>query len=218
MAFLVYKLTNTANGKAYVGITARALDTRWLEHCQRAREGVRESRLYAAIRKYGFEAFTREVIATADTEEEVRSLECAFILNLGTYQGGYNCNEGGCGWLDMPAHVRRKIGDAQRGKTISAECRAKMSAAKKGDKSFAARFGDNLLKGAANPRAHAAIIRFPDGAEREVIGLRAFAREHGLNYTHLKDRGRTKGHIVVRKLGSVSQSPGAGNALITKEI
>lgn len=216
MAILVYKLTCTVSGKSYVGITGRALDTRWLEHCQRAREGLRNSRLYDAMRKYGLDAFSREVIATADSEDEARSLECAYIKELGTYEGGYNANEGGCGWLKVPDDVCRKIGEAQKGKIITDECRAKMSSAKLGDKRMATHLGDNTKTGSHNPRAHAAVIRFPDGSENHVVGLRAFALERGLNYTHLKDRGRTKGFFVVRKLG-MSISPGADNALNTKE-
>lgn len=197
MAFLVYKLTNTANGKAYVGITARALDTRWLEHCKRAREGVRESRLYAAIRKYGFEAFTREVIATADTEEGVRSLECAFIRDLDTYGNGYNSNLGGNGHLHFPEHIRRKISDAQRGKVISPECRTKMSAAKIGDPRCANHLGVHVSKGSANPRARRCTIRMPDGSERAVLGLRAFCRENGLQLYKLKTRASHKGFVLL---------------------
>lgn len=216
MAILVYKLTCAASGKAYVGITARALDTRWLEHCKRAREGIRTSRLYAAMRKHGLDSFSREVIATADTEDEARSLERHHILELGTYENGYNSNEGGHGHLHFPEHIRKKIGDAQRGKIISPESRRKMSAAKLGRPECAENFGQHTKKGAANPRAHAAIIRFPDGSEREVVGLRAFARDRGLNYSHLKDRGRTKGHVVLQRLGVV-ESQSASNALNTKE-
>lgn len=113
MAILVYKLTCAVSGKSYVGITARSLDTRWLEHCARARQGTRTySRLYCAIRKYGAETFTREVIATADTEEQARSLECAFIRQLDTFANGYNANEGGHGWLIVPDEVKRKSAEA----------------------------------------------------------------------------------------------------------
>lgn len=206
MAILVYKVVCTASGKAYVGITARALDTRWFEHVSRAREGGRDSRLHDAIRKYGVDAFTREVIATADTEDEARSLERHFIKALGTWDNGYNCNEGGCGWLKIPESVKRKIGDAQRDKVIPEESRMKMSAAKKGKSECAGNFGEHTRKGAANPRAHAFLIRFPDGSEREVVGLRAFARENYLKVSHLKDRRQTKGYSIVRRLGP-STSP-----------
>lgn len=200
MAILVYKLTCAVSGKSYVGITARALDTRWLEHCARAREGTRtSSRLYLALRKYGPEAFTREVIATADTQEQARSLECAFIKQLDTFANGYNANEGGHGWLIVPPEMRKKIGDAQRGKVIPAESRAKMSAAKLGRSECAENFGDHTQKGAANPRAIWFAISCPDGPLRIGAGLRAFIRDHNLSSRHLKDRGVSKGFYLLDK-------------------
>lgn len=148
MAILIYKLTCAATGKSYVGITARALDTRWLEHCQRAKHGTRQfSKLYQAMAKHGLDAFTREVIATADTEEEARSLECAFIRQLDTFQNGYNANEGGHGWLTVPDRVRQKSAASQRGKIISAETRERMSAAKRGRSECANQFGAHTKKG-----------------------------------------------------------------------
>lgn len=202
MAVLVYKLTCGVSGKAYVGITARALDTRWLEHCQRARQGQRNSRLYDAMRKYGLDAFSREVIATADTEDEARSLERAFILELRTYESGYNANEGGCGWLSVPESVRRKSSETQKGRTVPAETRAKMSAAKLGDKRMAAHFGDHTQKGANNPRAHSFLIRFPDGSTQLIRGLRAFCREHGLRDYKLKKQPAHKGFAILQWHGS----------------
>ncbi len=197
MAFLVYKLTCTVSGKSYVGITARALETRWLEHCARARQGVREGRLSPAIRKYGAEAFTREILATADTEDQARSLETHFIRELGTLDGGYNCNEGGAGWLVIPDDVRQKISAAQRGKVISDEAKAKMSAAKKAAPS-AHHLADHLLKGAANPRARSYLVRFPDGSERVVTGLRKFCRDLGLASSGALRRGCvSRGHQLL---------------------
>lgn len=199
MAFLVYKLTHTANGKAYVGMTARALDTRWLEHCQRALQGQRGSRLYDAMRKYGIESFTREIIATADTDDEARSLERAFIRDLGTYENGYNANLGGCGALHFTPEQRRKIGDAQRGKVIPAESRAKMSAAKKGDRAMAARLGDHTEKGRANPRSIEFTVRLPNGDVRRLKGLRAFCRANGLQLFKLKSRSQHKGFALLSR-------------------
>lgn len=212
MAILVYKLKCVVSGKEYVGIIARALDTRWLEHCKRAREGVRESRLYAAMRKYGLDSFSREVIATADTDDEARALERHHILLIGTYENGYNSNEGGHGHLHFPEHIRKKIGDAQRGKIISPECRAKMSAAKKGKSECADHFGEHTQKGSKNPRAATYLIRFPDGDERTLIGIRAFCRETGAHMRHLMTRGKSKDFVIVKKLANAGISLGVGAA------
>ena len=198
MAILVYKLTCTVSGKSYVGITARALDTRWLEHCGRARQGTRTfSRLYAAIRKYGAEAFTREIVATADTQEQARSLECAFIQRLDTFANGYNANEGGHGWLIVPEEVKRKSAETQRGRTLPLETRARMSAAKKGHRELAENFGHHTQKGSSNPRAVWFVMSCPDGTLRVERGLRDFIRNNALSMRHLKARGHSKGFYLL---------------------
>lgn len=213
MAILVYKLTCGVSGKSYVGITARALDTRWFEHVARARQGVRNSRLYDAMRKYGIDSFTREIVGTADTEDEARSLERAFILQFGTFASGYNANEGGCGLLHVPQEMRDRIGSAQRGKVISSESRTRMSAAKKGRSDCAVNFGVHTQKGSANPRSTWFAMSCPDETLRIQRGLRAFIREHGLCWRHLHVRGHSKGFYLLDRF----TSPGA-DALITKEI
>jgi len=209
MAILVYKLRCAVSGKSYVGITARSLDTRWLEHCARARQGVRNSRLAAAMRKYGEDAFTREIVATADTEDQARSLECAFIRQFDTFANGYNANEGGHGWLVMPEEAKRKSAETQRGRTIPASIRAKMSAAKLGRSECAEHFGDHTQKGAHNPRAIWFAMSCPDGTLRINAGLRAFIRENDLSARHLKQRGHSKGFHLLDRV----QPPEATTAL-----
>lgn len=198
-AYQVYKLTNTVNGKAYIGITSRTVDVRWFEHVERARQGLRGSRIYAAIRKYGKDAFVREVVAVARSEDEARKLETEHITSNDTYENGYNANLGGEGFLHFPEHIRLKIGLAQKGKIISAESRKKMSEAKIGRTECAEHFGDHTKKGSENPRAKSFKIRFPDGSEQMVIGLRSFCREHALSMRHLKGRGQTKGYALLER-------------------
>lgn len=198
--YLVYKLTNTTNGKAYIGITSRDESFRWSEHKVRAKQGVRNSRLYDAIRKYGPDAFNREVIAEASTEEELRDLERRYIQEFNTYEAGYNSNLGGHGHLHFPEHIRIKIGLAQKGKVISLEARKKMSLAKLGDSKCAKQFGEHTQKGNLNPKSKSYRVQFPDGIEHVIKGLRAFCRDRGLNFPHLHARGRTKGYVLLGRL------------------
>lgn len=199
--FIVYKLTNSRNGKSYIGISNRPVGIRWSEHVQRAKETAgRNSRLYAAIRKYGSQAFSKEILAKAETEDVVRTLETEFIHKFDTYENGYNSNLGGYGFLVFPDHIRKKIGDAQRGKIISVECRAKMSAAKLGDSRCAVNFGTHTRKGQDNPRSKSFRVRLPDGSERVVTGFRAFCRANGITTAHMYRRGRSKGFVLLERL------------------
>lgn len=197
--YLIYRLTNTVNGKAYVGITGRTLGIRWSEHVERARQGLRNSRIYDAIRKYGPDAFVREVIAVAETEDGARALEIEHIAKNDSYESGYNSNLGGEGFLVFPEHIRRKISEAQKGKIISAECRRKMSEAKIGRSECAEHFGDHTKKGAENPRARSFRFRLPDGSERVIQGLRAFCRDNGLHLAHVNARGHSKGYVLLER-------------------
>ena len=139
-------------------------------------------------------------MATVETEDEVRALETVFIRMFDTYRAGYNCNEGGSGWLVIPDDVRKKIGDAQRGKVISAECRAKISAASRGRSVYAKLLGAHTQKGDANPRAKAYLVRLPNGTEQVVSGLRAFCRETGAFAQSLRRGNCSKGYTIIRKL------------------
>lgn len=213
--FLVYRLKNKINGKSYIGITCRAVSARWCEHLQRVREGQRVSRLYAAMRKYGVENFSKEILARVATDAEVRVLETHFIHKFDSYHNGYNSNLGGHGFLEIPDHIKKKIGAAQKGKIIPAETRARMSLAKLGKSECAAHFGDHTKKGAGNPRAERFKIRFPDGSEHVICGLRAFSREHDISMSHLKYRGQTKGYQF---LGRLNDHPHAGSTAKRPEI
>lgn len=64
--YKVYKWTNTANQKVYVGATRRTLEKR------AGREGkyyVESPRFYAAIKKYGFRSFRGEILKDSLTRE-----------------------------------------------------------------------------------------------------------------------------------------------------
>lgn len=196
--YSVYRLLNKANNKSYIGITSRSVNDRWLEHVSRAK-GTRNSRIYAALRKYGQGNFTVTTIATTTSEDEVRILEQDNIRLYDSYENGYNCNYGGHGFLHVPEEIRRKISEAQRGKIISRATRKKMSEAKLGDSRCAEHFGEHTSKGGKNPKSHYFLIRFPDGSEEVIKGLRAFCRDNNLLHSKLSSKGKTKGfHILER--------------------
>ncbi len=199
--FIVYKLTNSVNGKAYIGVSGRSLETRWGEHTSRRKRGMRSgNRLYAAMDKYGVKVFSREIVAAAFTEDEARHLEREYILKFDTYDRGYNSNLGGHGFLRVPDHIRRRIGEAQKGKVISAESRAKMSLAKLGDRRQAINLGRYVNKGADSPAAGKWLVRFPDGTEHAIVGIMDFCRRNKLHRPHFATRGKSKGYVLLRRL------------------
>ncbi len=116
--FEVY-LHTSPSGKAYVGMTSRGMRHRWNLHVHAARKGGR-SVFHRAIRKYGPEAFTHEVLERMTTEAGALQAERLWVARLGTFgPRGYNRSAGGEG---APGT------QARRGHTHSAETRAKISA------------------------------------------------------------------------------------------
>jgi len=99
--------------------------------------------LHAAIRKHGWDNFTKEIIAIAYTKAELDQLEvdCIKEHKSTNTNYGYNCTSGGTAGSPN-AETRAKISQAKRNpsaetrarmsKPKSAETRAKMSAYRKG--------------------------------------------------------------------------------------
>lgn len=199
--YTVYRVENQVNGKSYIGITSRDAGVRWLEHLSRTNCNSRRNRLYQAIRKYGSDKFELSVLYSCHSEDKVRELEKHYIEKHDSYNNGYNCNLGGCGHLHLPEDLRKKIGDAQKGKTISYECRHKMSIAKLGKSEYAENFGDYTKKGSNNPRSKAYLIQFPDGHIEVVVGIRAFCRNNKIMYCKLNaGTMKTKGFHLLKRL------------------
>ena len=74
----IYKITNSINGKVYIGQTMRKPEDRWRQHINNyMRETSRDynSYFHNAIRKYGKEVFVFEEIERCDnTELDIREI------------------------------------------------------------------------------------------------------------------------------------------------
>lgn len=90
---IIYKSTNTANGKVYIGQTWKSLNNRKGYH-HRSKDCMCFSR---AIQKYGKQSFKWEVLAKAETQRDLDRLEKHFIKKYNSTNPslGYNIKEGG---------------------------------------------------------------------------------------------------------------------------
>ena len=95
----IYLITNTVNGKRYVGKTKYAdITKRFEQHIRESRKAPRKHiTLYAAIRKYGNDAFVIEELDTASTMKELAQKEGMWVAKLNTYPHEYNMTRGGDG-------------------------------------------------------------------------------------------------------------------------
>lgn len=127
---VVYKLTNTANGKIYIGQTKTRLSVRWSKHKQDARNG-KSWPISAAIRKYGPNVFEREVLEKVHDRDALNEAEIRWIAELNP---DYNCCAGGGGLGSPTDEVRAKISKSSKGRVFSEEHRARISEGQRGRK------------------------------------------------------------------------------------
>lgn len=94
----IYLITNTVNGKRYVGKTYYTdVGRRFREHLNESRQLHKKRSLTRAIRKYGESSFIVQELDTANTPEELSQKEIEWIARLGTYPREYNMTRGGDG-------------------------------------------------------------------------------------------------------------------------
>ena len=89
----VYMHENRVNGKKYIGITSQKPTNRWAN----GRGYNRCPLFYAAIQKYGWDAFRHDILFTGLTQAEAEQLEVELIAKYRTTdpEKGYNLATGG---------------------------------------------------------------------------------------------------------------------------
>lgn len=127
----VYKITNLINGRVYVGQTIRPLKKRWSQHVSDANVG-KSMLISRAIRKYGSDGFSIEVVEECIDQDTLNVCEIQWIMELGTLNGGgYNISlHPGRG--PMAEETKKRISQARMGHPTSEATRKKISVSKKG--------------------------------------------------------------------------------------
>jgi group I intron endonuclease len=98
----IYKATNKINGKVYIGFTHKTLNERVAGHTRSALVKQKNTKFYAAIRKYGIKNFVFEIIYQSKDKKHCHNvMENYFIKEYDSIQNGYNQTEGGLGVLGI---------------------------------------------------------------------------------------------------------------------
>ena len=149
MAYTVYKHTSPS-GKVYIGITGIDPVKRW-------KQGYSHNRHFSmAIKKYGWENISSEIIARNLTQKDACEMEISLIkeYNSANRNYGYNISTGGeSGRLGVKASKesiekmraakvgkklteehKKKISESEKGKIVSKETREKLRIANTGKK------------------------------------------------------------------------------------
>ncbi len=92
--YTIYRFTNTINQKVYIGMTYD-FNRRINSHKHASKK--EDTALYRAIRKYGWEYFSVDVIYQTKSHQHCIDMETHFILEYNNYNKGYNMTLGGEG-------------------------------------------------------------------------------------------------------------------------
>lgn len=211
----IYLITNTVNGKRYVGQTVLAISRRWASHRSNAR---RDSPilLHRAIKKYSPQSFTVKILCDANSLEDLNNLEVAMIAAHNTLApNGYNLASGG-GNTRVHPDTRAKISQTLkgrpnyllRGRALSEETKAKLrvtSTGKKHSDETRARISASHRGMTHSAEAKAKIAAANRGrtlspATRAKISLSLLGNQHTLGY---KPTAETKAKLSVASTGRV---------------
>jgi len=156
---IIYRAKNILNGHCYIGMTIETLARRRSQHYSDAKRKNKSSDnyFYNAIRKYGEDNFTWEVITKCDTKSKMVMLEKFYITVYGKMGSIYNLREGGDGGKhsektkqkisltlkgrvspmkgrEQTKEAKRKLHEVNLGKKLSEETKQKISKANLGKK------------------------------------------------------------------------------------
>lgn len=104
--YIVYKHTNKINGKVYIGITRTNVELRWRSDGSGYK---RCPKFYNAIKKYGWDNFSHEILFTGLSKEEACTLEIALISKYTREGISYNISGGGEGCGIVSEETKEKL-------------------------------------------------------------------------------------------------------------
>lgn len=199
MIYSIYLITNTVNRKKYIGVTSDFVGR------MRGHKGCySKSYLSKAIRKYGWNNFSTEIIfQSLDKEFMHKEAEEAFIREYNTKDPdfGYNLTNGGEG---TPGYIasevtrqkqrlaklgkklskehRDKISSSNTGKKLSDETKNKIAEKLKGNTNFSGKtFCKETLRTLSEQKAKDWILIDPNGETVLVHNMRKFCLENNLS-------------------------------------
>ncbi|WP_210123486.1 GIY-YIG nuclease family protein [Staphylococcus sp. GDX8P106P-2] len=129
----VYKITNTLNGKVYIGQTVD-YRKRKVGHFSYLRRNAHRNRyLQKSFNKYGESSFKMEIIKECAVDE-LDKLEIYYMRKYNSIDKtlGYNMVIGGNTNKSFPDYIRQKMSRSQKGRIISEEHRKRIGKWHKG--------------------------------------------------------------------------------------
>ncbi len=130
MTGYIYKITNTVNGKVYIGQTIQDPQIRFKAHAYELNRGVKKNRKFQnAWNKYGEESFEFSVVLECD-EKDLNEKEREYIQKYDSFEHGYNATIGGNEVMERRKHrnqSKEKLRSIQYKRWESEDYRERMS-------------------------------------------------------------------------------------------
>ena len=113
----IYKFTHIDSGRVYIGQTIQDPNRRRLEHIADSKHSPKSYHFHNALKKYGVDSFSFEVLAEATSVEELNMLEETFIQQFDSIVNGFNIRNGGGNKTHHPDSIKR-MSEAQKAARI----------------------------------------------------------------------------------------------------
>ena len=109
----IYKFTHIESNRCYIGQTIQDPNQRQMEHICDSKHTPKTYHFHNALKKYGVDAFTFEIIANAASLDELNTLEEKYIEEFNSIKNGFNIRNGGGNKMHHPESIKR-MSEAQK--------------------------------------------------------------------------------------------------------
>lgn len=117
----IYKITLKQDGRSYIGLTSRSLETRLIEHKYESKKFRKTTNyFYNAIKKYGWESFESITLIETDNIDALNAYENYYVSLFGTRDDkfGFNLKDGGGAKGRMSDRTKQLLSQLKKGKYI----------------------------------------------------------------------------------------------------
>ena len=104
----IYKFTHIESGRSYIGQTTQDPNRRRMEHISRSKtQNSKTFHFHNALKKYGIESFTFEIITSANSLDELNQLEEHHCVKFDTIDNGFNVRKPGGNKLHHASSIEK---------------------------------------------------------------------------------------------------------------